>query len=212
MTITGTPPDDPPDHPHQLTLAPLDPTPLSSIFDSYPPAPARRDNVLTRFHLLSSTSLRPPAFLDYPVSGSLALGPFLYSRKSLLSFGSNLGLCAPNLDYGILNRFGQVRIWNKLATGVCLLLVIQLISAAVIFILLDELLLKGYGLGSGIQLFIAINIFEFIVWKVFSPMTVNTGRGPEFKGAIVALSHLLVAWNDRARVLRHSGERDRPTS
>jgi protein transport protein SEC61 subunit alpha len=46
-----------------------------------------------------------------------------------------------------------------------------------IVLLLDELLQKGYGLGSGISLFIATNICETIVWKAFSPATVNTGRG-----------------------------------
>lgn len=46
-----------------------------------------------------------------------------------------------------------------------------------IVLLLDELLQKGYGLGSGISLFIATNICETIVWKAFSPTTVNTGRG-----------------------------------
>ena len=44
-------------------------------------------------------------------------------------------------------------------------------------LLLDELLQKGYGLGSGISLFITTNICETIVWKAFSPATVNTGRG-----------------------------------
>lgn len=46
-------------------------------------------------------------------------------------------------------------------------------------LLLDELLQKGYGLGSGISLFIATNICETIVWKAFSPATVNTGRGKD---------------------------------
>jgi protein transport protein SEC61 subunit alpha len=41
----------------------------------------------------------------------------------------------------------------------------------------------GYGLGSGINLFIATNICESIVWKAFSPTTVNVGRGAEFEGA-----------------------------
>lgn len=36
--------------------------------------------------------------------------------------------------------------------------------------------LSGYGLGSGISLFIATNICETIVWKAFSPATVNTGK------------------------------------
>lgn len=56
-------------------------------------------------------------------------------------------------------------------------LCLQLFVAGLIVLLLDELLQKGYGLGSGISLFIATNICETIVWKAFSPTTVNTGRG-----------------------------------
>lgn len=58
-----------------------------------------------------------------------------------------------------------------------LCLFLQLFVAGLIVLLLDELLQKGYGLGSGISLFIATNICETIVWKAFSPTTVNTGRG-----------------------------------
>ncbi|KAE8709087.1 Protein transport protein Sec61 subunit alpha isoform 2 [Hibiscus syriacus] len=42
---------------------------------------------------------------------------------------------------------------------------------------------KGYGLGSGISLFIATNICENIIWKAFSPTTINSGRGAEFEGS-----------------------------
>jgi protein transport protein SEC61 subunit alpha len=56
------------------------------------------------------------------------------------------------------------------------LIIIQLFVAGLIVLLLDELLQKGYGLGSGISLFIATNICETIVWKAFSPATVNTGE------------------------------------
>lgn len=56
---------------------------------------------------------------------------------------------------------------------------LQLFVAGLIVLLLDELLQKGYGLGSGISLFIATNICETIVWKAFSPTTVNTGRGKD---------------------------------
>lgn len=98
---------------------------------------------------------------------------------------------------------------SDLGAGVCLLLIIQLISASLIVILLDELLQKGYGLGSGISLFIATNICESIVWKAFSPTSVNTGRGPEFEGAVVSLFHLLFTWNDKGRALREAFWRDR---
>ncbi|KAL2930964.1 Protein transport protein Sec61 subunit alpha, partial [Bienertia sinuspersici] len=43
-----------------------------------------------------------------------------------------------------------------------------------------ELLRKGYGLGSAISLFITTNICE-IIWKAFSPITINASRGPEFE-------------------------------
>lgn len=98
---------------------------------------------------------------------------------------------------------------KELGAGVCLLLILQLVVAGLIVILLDELLQKGYGLGSGISLFIATNICESIVWKAFSPTTVNTGRGPEFEGALVALFHLLFTWNDKSRALKEALYRDR---
>lgn len=65
---------------------------------------------------------------------------------------------------------------SEIGAGVCLLIIIQLFVAGLIVLLLDELLQKGYGLGSGISLFIATNICETIVWKAFSPATVNTGK------------------------------------
>ena len=93
---------------------------------------------------------------------------------------------------------------SEIGAGVCLLLVIQLVMAGLISMLLDELLQKGYGLGSGISLFIATNICESIVWKAFSPTTVNTGRGPEFEGAIIALFHLLITRGDKTRALKEA--------
>jgi hypothetical protein len=103
----------------------------------------------------------------------------------------------------IIMSFGQACVYvfsglygppSDLGMGICVLLVVQLVIAGLIVILLDELLQKGYGLGSGISLFIATNVCEQIVWKAFSPTTINTGRGPEFEGAILALVHLLFTW------------------
>lgn len=58
--------------------------------------------------------------------------------------------------------------------------------------MLDELLQKGYGLGSGISLFIATNICETIIWKCFSPITINTDNGIEFEGSVIGMVHLLI--------------------
>jgi len=84
------------------------------------------------------------------------------------------------------------------------LIVFQLFCAGIIVIVLDELLQKGYGLGSGISLFIATNICENIIWKCFSPTTINTGRGTEFEGAIIALFHLLMTRSDKVRALKEA--------
>jgi protein transport protein SEC61 subunit alpha len=64
--------------------------------------------------------------------------------------------------YVLTGLYGQP---SDLSAGVCLLLIIQLVAAMLIVILLDEFLQKGYGLGSGISLFIATNICELIIWK-----------------------------------------------
>merc|ERR1712222_72939 len=63
---------------------------------------------------------------------------------------------------------------------------------------------KDYGLGSGISLFIATNICESIVWKAFSPTTLNIGRGTEFEGAVIALFHLLITRPDKIRALKEA--------
>ncbi|KAH0058116.1 SecY protein, partial [Aureobasidium melanogenum] len=112
----------------------------------------------------------------------------------ILSFGQ---ACV----YVLTGLYGQP---SDLGAGICVLLVVQLLTAALIVILLDELLQKGYGLGSGISLFIATNICESIVWKAFSPTTINTGRGPEFEGAIIALVHLLVTWPNKQLALKEA--------
>lgn len=100
--------------------------------------------------------------------------------------------------YVVSGMYGDPRalgFWN------CALIILQLMIAGVIAILLDELLQKGYGLGSGISLFIATNICETIVWKAFSPTTINTGKGTEFEGAVVALFHLLISKADKMMAL-----------
>ena len=59
-------------------------------------------------------------------------------------------------------------------------------------LLLDEVLQKGYGYGSGISLFIAAHISETIVWQAFSPTTINIGNGTECEGALLATVHVII--------------------
>jgi len=103
--------------------------------------------------------------------------------------------------YVLSGMYGDIK---DLGAGNAVLIITQLFFAGIIVIILDELLQKGYGLGSGISLFIATNICENIVWKAFSPTTINTGRGTEFEGAIIALFHLLITRSDKVRALKEA--------
>lgn len=103
--------------------------------------------------------------------------------------------------YVLSGMYGEIK---DLGAGNAILIIMQLFFAGIIVIMLDELLQKGYGLGSGISLFIATNICENIVWKAFSPTTINTGRGTEFEGAIIALFHLLVTRTDKVKALKEA--------
>ena len=103
--------------------------------------------------------------------------------------------------YVCSGMYGDVR--DLGAVNACLI-VFQLFCAGIIVICLDELLQKGYGLGSGISLFIATNICENIVWKAFSPYTVTGARGSEFEGAVIALFHLLLTRGDKVKALKEA--------
>nr|QWE91220.1 Sec61 alpha 1 subunit [Placidida sp.]QWE91225.1 Sec61 alpha 1 subunit [Placidida sp.]QWE91226.1 Sec61 alpha 1 subunit [Placidida sp.]QWE91227.1 Sec61 alpha 1 subunit [Placidida sp.] len=94
--------------------------------------------------------------------------------------------------YGPIGELGAVN---------AILIILQLFVAGLIVITLDELLQKGYGLGSGISLFIATNICENIVWKAFSPTTVSTGGRTEFEGAVIALFHFLITQPNKIQAL-----------
>ena len=103
--------------------------------------------------------------------------------------------------YVVSGMYGDL---GTIGAGNALLIISQLFFAGLIVLVLDELLQKGYGLGSGISLFIATNICETIIWKAFSPTTINTGRGTEFEGAIIALFHLLITRSDKFRAIREA--------
>merc|ERR1712166_1491888 len=103
--------------------------------------------------------------------------------------------------YVVSGMYGEVK---DLGAGNAILIIMQLFFAGVIVIVLDELLQKGYGLGSGISLFIAVNICESIVWKALSPSTMNTGKGAEFEGAIVAMFHMIVTRESKIGALKEA--------
>jgi protein transport protein SEC61 subunit alpha len=100
--------------------------------------------------------------------------------------------------YVLSGMYGQIGDIGYFNAG---LLILQLIMAVVIVILLDEMLENGYGLGSGISLFIATNICENIIWKALSPITIKSGSGTQFEGALIALFHLLATKSNKMDAL-----------
>ena len=59
--------------------------------------------------------------------------------------------------------------------GILYILVGQLMAASVIIMFLDELIQKGWGLGSGISLFIMAGVAQQILWSLFSPLPAGDG-------------------------------------
>ena len=93
---------------------------------------------------------------------------------------------------------------DKVGAGNAIMIILQLVAGSYIIVMLDEMLQKGYGLGSGISLFIATNICETIVWKSFSPITTRTDAGNEYEGAIVSLFHMLITRTDKISALKQA--------
>jgi preprotein translocase SecY subunit len=59
--------------------------------------------------------------------------------------------------------------YGSLSGPVIIVIFIQLIAAGIIVMLMDELVQKGWGLGSGISLFIMAGVAQTIIWDSFSP-------------------------------------------
>merc|ERR1712167_407297 len=100
----------------------------------------------------------------------------------LITFGEAVAYLLSGM-YGPVGELGLIN---------AVLIIAQLFLAGFMVLMLDELLQKGYGLGSGISLFIATNICELILWKSFSPVTIRTDQGTEFEGAVIATFHFLL--------------------
>ncbi len=59
--------------------------------------------------------------------------------------------------------------------NVLMILIGQLMAASVLVMFMDELIQKGWGLGSGISLFIACGVSQQILWSLFSPLPAGDG-------------------------------------
>jgi len=71
------------------------------------------------------------------------------------------------IAYILSGMYGSI---GELGITVIIAILLQLIAAGIIVMLMDELVQKGWGLGSGISLFIMAGVAQSIFWSMFSPV------------------------------------------
>jgi protein transport protein SEC61 subunit alpha len=60
--------------------------------------------------------------------------------------------------------------YGTLSGTTAVIVFLQLIGAGIVVLLLDELVQKGWGFGSGISLFIMAGVAQHIFWQAFTPL------------------------------------------
>lgn len=84
-----------------------------------------------------------------------------------------------------------------------ILVLLQVFIGSTITYFLEELL-DNYGMCPLFTLLVAANACESIFWNAFSPITVDTGRGPEFEGSILCFLHLISSWTNKWMAVREA--------
>lgn len=77
------------------------------------------------------------------------------------------------------------------------MIVVQLVSASIMVMMLDDILTSGYGMTSAISMFIATNVCEELLWKSFSPLYMNN----EYEGAFISFFHFLFSEPNKLKAL-----------
>jgi len=84
-----------------------------------------------------------------------------------------------------------------------IVIMLQLVGAGLIVLLLDELLQKGWGLGSGISLFIAAGVASTIWWDSVAPMGPMTDG--KYLGALIAFVQGVTGGQNIRNILARTG-------
>jgi len=81
-------------------------------------------------------------------------------------------------------------VYGSLTLDTALVVFIQLLVAGVVLMLLDEMMQKGWGIGSGISLFILAGVAKGIMWDSFG-ITATMADGKTY-GAFIALGQTIL--------------------
>ena len=111
------------------------------------------------------------------------------------------------IAYLLAGAYGQ-----DLPLDTSFLIFLQLFFAGIILMLLDELLQKGWGFGSGISLFIAAGVAQKIVWSTLSPLPFPAEEeAGKSTGALIAYVQSLVSGENPLAAFVYRARSDAPT-
>jgi preprotein translocase SecY subunit len=93
-------------------------------------------------------------------------------------------------------------VYGQLTPTTSLVIFLELLSTGVIVMLLDEMVQKGWGFGSGISLFILAGVAQGILWDMFAPVPlgpISSGLGS--LGIFIAIPQALLTGSSLAPLL-----------
>jgi len=94
--------------------------------------------------------------------------------------------------------------YGSLLPARSMIVFIQLMFAGILLMLLDELLQKGWGIGSGISLFIMAGVAQTIAWSCLSPLPAFEEVGKQ-SGALIAFFQTILSGQSLGSVFFRSG-------
>ncbi|MHA1682752.1 MAG: preprotein translocase subunit SecY [Promethearchaeota archaeon] len=106
------------------------------------------------------------------------------------------------IAYTMAGAFGNPA---GMATEAKMMIFIQLIISGIIVILLDEIIQKGWGIGSGVSLFIATGVAGQIIVNSFSFINAGEVQPGYFRGAIIAFFQSIAKKEVGASFFRPNG-------
>jgi preprotein translocase SecY subunit len=89
-------------------------------------------------------------------------------------------------------------VYGELPSGAPIIIFVELLFAGIVVMMLDELVQKGWGIGSGISLFIMAGVAQQIFWSSFNPFTAGDGY---FYGAIIASFQVITSGDSLLKIL-----------
>lgn len=107
------------------------------------------------------------------------------------------------IAYILSGSYGELTLTKQIA------LFMQLFVSGIVIILLDELLQKGWGFGSGISLFIAAGVAQRILWNLLCPFPFEADG--KSLGALIAYVQALLKGEDALHAFAYRSSSNAPT-